>query len=421
MHHRDREHDRGEEARTPFQRWIETPHPNTTWALTNLAGLYDDPVVYIGKILDATGRNCRVVGGSQVVPLPLGHQMAISVVPVTRAHLFPVNGRATAIFQNRAPSQDEHKASPAPRWGLGKPIITNIAAAAAVRFVKVTVRQPEAYYWKAEVFGYCRTVQGVREMTAERDCDFRDSSPQLQGKSTEAIAQLRATGARKAATGAKLRAIRETLAIDHAVWDFEIDLPFVFAAPIFTGRDKDPAVQALLAKGILEMAASAQTVLWGQASGRPAPALAAGALAGGSSAAPALLVAPPSSDHGVGAPAAPSLFDDDCLDEGAAPPALPPKPPPPPLQAGDPKRIRLPGRDMPAIADAGTDQLLASETRERRGLLEGTWKPEFAEQNARRLLTMREELVRRRGEKVPPCPELDQLVAESKRASAAAA
>lgn len=416
MHHREREHDQGEEPKTLFQRWIETPHPNTTWALENLAGLYDDPAVYLGKILDATGRNCRVVGGSQVVPLPLGHQMAVSVVPIVRAHLFPANGRATAIFQNRAPTQDECKASPAPRWGLGKPIITNIAAAAAVRFVKVTVKQPEAYYWKAEAFGYCRTVQGVREMTAERDCDFRDNSPQLQGKSTEAIAQLRATGARKAATGAKLRAIRETLAIDHAVWDFEIDLPFVFAAPIFTGRDKDPAVQAILAKAILDMAASAQTVLWGQAPGRAAPALPAGAPA-----APALVAAPPSSNSGAGTPAAPSLFDDDFVEEGAAPPALPPKPPPPPLQAGDARRIRLPGRDMPAIADAGTEQLLKAEARERQGLLEGTWKPEYADQNARRLLTMRAELVRERGEKVPNCPELDRLVAESKRASAAAA
>jgi hypothetical protein len=407
MRDRDREQDHRDEPKTIFERWLEKPSPNTEWAFQNVAGLYDDPGVYVAKILGATSK-LRVVGGTSVVPLPIGHQMAVTVVPILRGHLFPANGRATAIFNNRQPTDQECKGAPAPRWGLAKPIITAIAAAACVRFIKVTVRELEAFYWKAEAFGYYRTLQGTRELTAERDCDFRDNSPQVAGKSAEAIAQLRATGARKAATGAKLRAIREALGIDHAVWEYEIDFPFVFASPVLTWRDKDPQIQTILAKGMIEMAMASQGVLWGQVPAR-GPAL--------MPATPTrALTAAPSSNTNAAGTGAPSLFDDDYVLE-PPPPALPPKAPPPPLQAGDAKRIRMPGKDAGTVADAGTPELRKAESWLRQGLIEGTWKAEYFDRSAVQLLTIRCAL-EKRGEDVEPCQALDELVAQSRRPAA---
>ena len=108
------------------------PSEVTRWAFDEVAGTYSSAAEAVAKLRMAANKGCRLVGGMANVPLPLGHELQVTVVPIEETSLYPLNSHAKAIVKGVAaieklkPEEREEIA----RWGIGKAIINTLAVAA---------------------------------------------------------------------------------------------------------------------------------------------------------------------------------------------------------------------------------------------------------------------------------------------------
>lgn len=367
----------------------------TEWAFKNVAGMYSDAGAAAARLRGAAGHGCRIVGGVSVMPLPLGHEVCVTVVPIEQTALYPINPHARALMRGEeaiAKLKKEDR-DEMPRWGIGKSIINTLAMAVSVEWLKIQRMDngSDPYYCEVQAWGRYKQVDGTyRPITATCDMDFRAGSAQLAGKSEAQIPQLRATIRRKAETGAKLRALREAFGIDHGINDDQIDRPFVISRVVFTGKTDDPALRQIFGLAIAQQHLAATGALFGQI----APSIPM--VSSGISEAPQLTAGP----GNVVTPFTP--IDEDESDAAppaakpaAAPAPLPPEPAKPPPGPGDAARVYMPGKDSGPIAKAADKDLTYWEKKLRRDFDEGM-DPRYAEKNTVQLLTIRKEMRRRR-------------------------
>jgi len=378
---------------------------NTTWATQNVAGSYSSMTDVTLKLKEAAARGCRIIGGMSVMPLPLGHEVCVTVVPIEEASLYPINKSAKAFVEGGqdAINKLDKKDQEMPRWGLGKSIIMSIATAAGVEWTyrKRIDDQSDPYFCEVEVKGRYKQVDGTfRDIGQTCDMDFRAGSAQIAGKTEAGIAQLRATIRRKAETGAKLRALREAFGIEHGIPDNQIDRPFVFVRVVMTGRTDDPELRKLFGMMFVQQHLAASGALFGQMT----PMLPTIGDAPIGQLAPAQ-----KSDNGL---------DDDEADTAAgtraASPAVPPKPapfpaePPKPAPApANPAKTYLPGKGKGTVAEALDKDLTYWEGKLRQKFDEGM-DPQYAHKDTVVLLTIRARM-RQKNLPFPPHDELDAL------------
>ena len=109
----------------------------TEWAFKNVAGMYSDAGAAAARLRGAAGHGCRIVGGVSVMPLPLGHEVCVTVVPIEQTALYPINPHARALMRGEeaiAKLKKEDR-DEMPRWGIGKSIINTLAMAVSVEWL----------------------------------------------------------------------------------------------------------------------------------------------------------------------------------------------------------------------------------------------------------------------------------------------
>jgi hypothetical protein len=370
----------------------KAPSEVTDWAFQEVAGQYSSAAEAGRKLREAVAKGCKIIGGMSNMPLPLGHEMCVTVVPIAEESLYPLNAHARAFVKGPEAMKKlkEEERAEQMRWGLGKSIINSLATAVAVEWLRIARidSQTVPYYCKIQVWGRYKQVDGTfRPITATDDMDFRDGSAQVSGKTDAQIVQLRATIERKAETGAKLRALREAFGIDHGINDDQIDRPFVISRVVFTGKSEDPELRRIFANAIAMGHLASMGALFGTQgpTGPLAPHLGSGSI-------PAAALPQGSVGLDDGDEADPAETRAAAAAASGAPvvPPLPPQAPKPAPAPGDPARVYLPGKgkEAPTVAKAAAKDLTYWEARLRREFDEGM-DERYAHKNTVLLLTIR--------------------------------
>lgn len=346
----------GRQQQQPDKDW-------SRWAIENIAGTYDDILTASAKLREAA-RECHLIGGAAIPCIPEGHELQVTVIPVDVAECYSMNKRRDDDRPDARPQQGP------PRFGIPKHVLMRIASAAGAEWVeskRIDKNNAARFvHWRV-VLRYPLVDGTFRYVEGDKDCDYRDGSDQLAGKTEKEVPKLRENMVRATITKAKLRAIREAFGIAHGMTEAQLERPFVVAKAVFTGRSKDKENARMFARVIAQKQLMAANALYGGGHALLGPSVVKAALP---AARPVPIDSDPdlvADDDGVVIESPPesgpvaTAPDDEPQDVPPAPP--PPPPPPPPVKAEDvpptvnyvPRIGRSKGKPL---ADAPDDDLL---------------------------------------------------------------
>lgn len=234
----------------------QAPRSTVQWAQDAISGCCPTAEEARKRIATAHGR-CHIIGGSSSFVVPLGHEVMLTVVPIILAE----------TYQTSKPKQPKEGESPVEeRRGIGKATLMAVAAAAGVQWTSSYRLPPmgDSLYVRWKAIGAYRDLAGVwRQIEGDRDSDFRNGSPQIEGKTPGDVAGLRSNIMRSTSTKAKLRAIREAFAIPASMTRSELDKPFVVARLVLTGNVADREDRATFIRALVEQSSASVSMLYG--------------------------------------------------------------------------------------------------------------------------------------------------------------
>lgn len=343
----------------------------------------------VRETIEQAEREYHVLGAMSFGDIPEGHSVVLNVIK----------------------ANPDSKAGDVYDVGMGKYGLTGnflhaLADAAGVSVADSKMLAYEVNYCHAEVTVARMGLDGrVRRMTARKVMDLRPGSGMLKAmeegakaKNKDAKAQIREQRLRiteHADSKARLRAFRAILSV-RTYTPEELKKPFAVFTLQFTGRTNDPQLKQIFAVGLMNASLGAMGALFGPQPVMQGPAFMMGGgapagLLGGGGSTGAL---PPDPSDGVP--------DEDELPAGGGASSAPVT-----VRAGDPTRIKIPGKSGKMVAEAEEKDLVYWEKRGRGDLLAGKWAGDrYEESNIRQLLTIRAEM-RHRKMPVEPCPDLD--------------
>lgn len=167
--------------------------------------------------------------------------------------------------------------------GLSKVALDKLASALAIDWDPVQSRRLDdgshPHYCRAKAVGRVRNFDGTwRTIQDEKELDYRDGSPVIEGIRARARQKNKGDGSREIGmkrqhiqslciTEARLRAIR-TLGVRTAYTQTELQKPFIVAQLVFDGRSEDPEARAYFRERIADSFMGSSRALYGL----PAPA-----------------------------------------------------------------------------------------------------------------------------------------------------
>ncbi len=219
--------------------------------------------------------------------LPEGCSVLVSAIMIDpKRETYPVGGNG---------DDDERVTG---ERGLSKVALDKLASALAIDWDPVQSRRLDdgshPHYCRAKAVGRVRNLDGSwRTIQDEKELDYRDGAPVIEGIRARAKAKNRRDGganeiAQKrqhiqslCITEARLRAIR-TLGLRTAYTPEELAKPFIVAQLVFDGRSEDPEARAYFRERIADSFMGARTSLYGappvpqlESKGEPPPPLSA--------------------------------------------------------------------------------------------------------------------------------------------------
>jgi hypothetical protein len=226
-------------------------------------------------LLDAAGMGHLVSPAPAAGNLPEGCSILVSAIMINRdRETYPVGGNG---------DDDDRQTG---ERGLSKVALDKLASALAVDWDPVQSRRLDdgshPHYCRAKAVGRVRNFDGTwRTIQDEKELDYRDGSPVIEGIRARAKAKNKGDGSREIAqkrqhiqslciTEARLRAIR-TLGLRTAYTAEELAKPFIVAQLVFDGRSEDPEARAYFRERIADSFMGASRSLYG--GGPPAPLL----------------------------------------------------------------------------------------------------------------------------------------------------
>ncbi len=385
-------------TRAPAQRPVPQQRPDP---LAGIMGNFSDPA-RIGAALREAAANFHLIGAGSVGALPMGCEVAISPVWLS-------------------PNKDDGDIYDVGfgKWGLSRPAVDKLAAAARLTTVASQCLRFETRYAEWRVVRAMRDLNGgVRSEAATRIIDLREGSQYLANLRAKArdranvdkqVNEILGMLGAHAETKARLRADRALLGIRTYTQE-ELRKPFVVPALVFTGHSPDPEIRRMFAMATAQAFLNGQAALYGGGVGQSLPMMGSGMgggmgapmMMGGGQPAPMLGMGAPMMPQGDGG-FAPGVGEDDydATTGEVGPPAAPQQPAQPPTAARkvDPGRVYMPGKKGEAglVKDAADKDLAYWGDRLEKNLPDSR----YPDSDREKLQAIRMEQARRRGEVAP--------------------
>lgn len=212
-----------------------------TLARDSYGGSYADPRAANAKLAALIQNSNLIAPATAVGTLPEGCEVAITIIQVDIRKGVQKNGKDTY------PGGEVYDVGGG-KLGLSKVVLDRIASAMAISWDSEASRRldngRDPYYCHYRAVGHVEMFDGSeREISAEKEMDLRDGSPQIAGKSDKQVAEQRMHILAHAESKAKLRAVRST-GIKTSYTEDELAKPFAIARSMFTGRTEDPQLRA---------------------------------------------------------------------------------------------------------------------------------------------------------------------------------
>jgi hypothetical protein len=256
-------------------------------------GVIRDAATVTQTLLEAAGMGHLVSPAPAAGNLPEGCSILVSAIMINAdRETYPVGGNG-----------DEDDRGKGER-GLSKVALDKLASALAIDWDPVQSRRLDdgshPHYCRAKAVGRVRNFDGTwRTIQDEKELDYRDLSPVIEGIRARAKKKNKADGGQGeinqkrqhiqslCITEARLRAIR-TLGVRTAYTPEELAKPFIVAQLVFDGRSEDPEARAYFRERIADSFMGSSRALYGAPppaplleKGEPPPPLTAYGDAGG--------------------------------------------------------------------------------------------------------------------------------------------